>query len=213
MHGTLARVMNLRLFAAVVGFVPAAAGAAEVAIVVRDATGAAVQDAVVFAQPRSGPAPRQSREAATIAQRSRQFVPHVTVVQRGTAVTFPNQDDVRHHVYSFSPAKTFEIKLYVGTPAEPVVFDRTGDVVLGCNIHDHMRAFVYVVDTPYFAKSDGEGKALLSGLPAGEYELTAAHYAQAGAAPVQHVRLKADEIAAAAFQVVRRPAPRPAGPK
>lgn len=207
--------MKARPFAlALLVAAPAAAGAAEVQVSVRDALGAPLQDAVVFARPLSGQAPGPRKEAAaTIAQRSRQFIPYVSVVQRGTAVSFPNEDDVRHHVYSFSAAKTFEIKLYVGTPAEPVVFDTPGEVVLGCNIHDHMRAFVYVVDTPHFARSDAAGKAVLSGLPAGEYEIAAAHYAQAGAAPLQRLQLRAEENAVAAFALARRPVPQPPGTK
>jgi len=74
------------------------------------------------------------------------------VVQAGTPILFPNHDKVRHHVYSFSPAKTFELKLYSGVPGTPVLFDKPGLVVLGCNIHDQMVAYVQVVNTPYFAK-------------------------------------------------------------
>jgi hypothetical protein len=66
----------------------------------------------------------------------------------GTSVHFPNRDSVRHHVYSFTPAKKYELKLYTGTPANPVVFDRAGVVPLGCNIHDRMSAHIVVVDTP-----------------------------------------------------------------
>lgn len=78
--------------------------------------------------------------AAQVAQQGRQFVPQVSIVQAGTAVSFPNLDTVRHHVYSFSPVKTFELKLYAGTPSTPVVFERAGTAVLGCNIHDRMSA-------------------------------------------------------------------------
>jgi len=78
-------------------------------------------------------------------------------------------------VYSFSPAKTFELKLYSGVPAIPVVFDKPGVVILGCHIHDNMVAYVLVVDTPYFAKSDATGQARLDGLPSGNYEVTIWH--------------------------------------
>ncbi len=80
----------------------------------------------------------------------------------------------RHHVYSFSPAKNFEIKLYVGTPAEPVIFDKPGVVVLGCNIHDHMVAWINVVDTPWFAKT-AQGSAQIAAVPPGDYELQVWH--------------------------------------
>ena len=84
---------------------------------------------------------------------------------------FPNQDDVKHHIYSFSPAKKFELPLYAGTPAEPVVFDRAGLVTLGCNIHDWMIGYILVVETPWFAVTTGNGRAQLRGLPAGTYQV------------------------------------------
>lgn len=101
----------------------------------------------------------------------------MTVIQAGSSIIFPNKDSVRHHVYSFSPAKTFELKLYSGVPSTPVVFDKAGTVVLGCNIHDQMLAFVYVVDTPYFAKTDASGKVKIGDVPNGDYLLKVWHYA------------------------------------
>ena len=102
-------------------------------------------------------------------------MPAVSVVPVGSAVDFPNRDTVRHHVYSFSPAKPFELKLYTGKPANPVVFDRAGIAVLGCNIHDHMAAWVVVVETPYFAQSSAAGRATLDDVPAGSYRLRVWH--------------------------------------
>jgi hypothetical protein len=89
-------------------------------------------------------------------------------------VTFPNSDNIRHQVYSFSKAKTFNLKLYSGTQAAPVVFDKAGLVVLGCNIHDRMVAFVGVVDTPYFAKTDASGRATID-LPPARYAMKVWH--------------------------------------
>jgi plastocyanin len=109
-----------------------------------------------------------------IAQQERQFQPQLSIFQTGTAVLFPNFDTVRHHVYSFSPIQKFELKLYAGTPAAPVVFDKPGIAALGCNIHDRMSAWVVVVDTPYFAKTDAAGVARLE-LPPGEHRLRAWH--------------------------------------
>lgn len=149
------------------------ASAAALTVNVRNPQGAPVSDAVVFLEPeRSVGASPPAR--ATIDQRSRQFVPRVSVLQRGTIVLFPNSDNVRHHVYSFSPAKTFDLRLYAGTTAEPVIFDQTGLVVLGCNIHDSMIAYVAVVDTPYFGRTDASG-ALQVSLPAGSYRLRLWH--------------------------------------
>ena len=184
--------------------------AASVEATVRDAKGAALEDAVVWVMPKSPAAPRARREAA-IEQVNKQFVPLVTVVQAGTMIRFPNRDEIRHHVYSFSPPKPFEIKLYAGTPADPVLFDKPGLVVLGCNIHDQMIAYVYVVETPFFAKAARDGRVRIEGLPAGDYEVHAWHYAQAAAPQAQSLRLRADEAGAAAFQVGTRAMPgRPA---
>lgn len=143
--------------------------AATITVQVTDARGRAVHDAVVYAEPEGRQLPL-ARRTAVMDQRNRQFVPHVLVVQTGTAVQFPNSDDVRHHVYSFSPAKTFQLPLYKGTPQNPEIFDRAGIVTLGCNIHDQMSAFIVVVDTPYFAKTVN-GAATLSDVDAGRYTI------------------------------------------
>ena len=151
--------------------------AGELSVDVLDETGAPIENAVVYAE-------HEVKDSSTIApavieQRGKQFNPLVSVVQTGADVTFPNFDSVRHHVYSFSPAKTFELKLYSGVPAKPIKFDKAGTVVLGCNIHDNMLAFIQVVDTPYFTKTNKMGKAILSNLPNGNYTLKAWHYALA----------------------------------
>lgn len=151
--------------------------AGELIVDVLDATGTPIENAVVYAEPETKAPP--SEATAMIEQRGRQFHPLVTVVQAGTNISFPNFDSVRHHVYSFSPAKTFELKLYSGVPSNPVKFDKAGTVVLGCNIHDFMLAFIQVVDTPYFAKTNKMGKATLHDLPNGNYTLKAWHYALA----------------------------------
>jgi hypothetical protein len=107
-------------------------------------------------------------------QKGREFVPHVLPVRVGTPVFFPNSDDIQHHVYSFSPAKSFEIKLYSGTPVEPIVFDRPGVVAIGCNIHDWMLAYVHVTESPYHASTDTEGVWALN-LPDGNYTVEVWH--------------------------------------
>ncbi|NBD22059.1 methylamine utilization protein [Aquabacterium fontiphilum] len=107
---------------------------------------------------------------AEMGQRQRAFVPALLVVQTGTAVNFPNFDTVRHHVYSFSPTKPFEIKLYAGTPAAPVVFDKAGTATLGCNIHDRMLAHIHVVDTPFFGVTDALGRVTID-VPDGEHRV------------------------------------------
>src|SRR5882724_1785346 len=137
-------------------------------VTVKDGNGAFVSDAVVYANGRAVAfAPAKKR--TFIDQRGKQFVPYVTALQVGTSVLFPNNDNIRHHVYSLSPAKKFELPLYAGVPAEPVTFDREGFVTLGCNIHDWMIAYVAVLATPYFQVTGREGHALLKNLPAGQY--------------------------------------------
>ena len=204
------RPVKTALLAIVFVLAAAPAGhAATLEISVKDASGAPVEDAVLWATPKSGPAPLRKRDAA-IAQRDKAFVPLVSIIQTGTAVQFPNQDPIRHHVYSFSPPKTFELKLYAGTPAAPVVFDKPGEVLLGCNIHDHMIAYVYVVDTPWFAKTGKDGAAKIEGLPAGDYDLQLVHHGQTAPLAAAAIRLRGDETLAQAFALaLKAPVPRP----
>lgn len=148
--------------------------AASVTVTVTDREGAPVTDAVVYLEGAGSRLAFKPTAGAEIRQIKRQFSPRVLVVTAGTAVRFPNNDSVRHQVYSFSVAKTFELKLYSGIPAEPIVFDKAGTAVLGCNIHDSMSAWVHVVDTPYFTKS-AAGLAQLQQVPAGSYRLMVWH--------------------------------------
>ncbi len=148
--------------------------AAPLTVQVRNSQGQPLADAVVAVEVRGA---RRTAAASTIAQMSqkdREFQPMLLVIQTGSAVNFPNFDTVRHHVYSFSTIKTFEIKLYAGTPTAPVVFDKPGVAALGCNIHDRMSAFIVVVDTPLFGRSDAKGQVQLD-VPAGEHQLKAWH--------------------------------------
>ena len=137
---------------------------------VTDRNGKPVADVVVYATPRAaGPAKSAPRATAVMDQVSRQFKPRVLVVETGTLVEFPNSDAVSHHVYSFSAAKRFELPLYRGTAYAPVLFDKPGIVVLGCNIHDSMLGYIAVVDSPHFTFTDSKGRATLTGLAPGDY--------------------------------------------
>ncbi|HZJ16935.1 MAG TPA: hypothetical protein VFD27_17910, partial [Chthoniobacteraceae bacterium] len=146
------------------------ARAGEIATTVTDQRGAPVADAVVYAMPRSGKPPQRT-QPTSIAHKNQQFVPYVTAVQAGTLINLPNLDPVKHHAYSISPAKSFELPLYSGTPEKPLLFDKPGIVSIGCNIHDWMRAYVYVVETPFFAITEADGRAQLRGLAAGAYDV------------------------------------------
>ena len=151
------------------------ASAGSLRVQVLDSAGKPLEGAVVSLVPDAARRAVRPLPEQEISQENKQFVPAVRVVTVGTLVRFPNRDSVRHHVYSFSPAKKFEIKLYAGTPAAPVLFDQPGVAVLGCNIHDQMVGWVVVLDTPYFAQTDAQGQALLEGMPAGAHQLRAWH--------------------------------------
>ena len=161
------------------------AHAAVLVVNVVDAAGKPVEGAAVTVSVAGAPKTAAAGAAAQMAQQNRQFAPRVLVVQAGTAVSFPNLDTVRHHVYSFSPIKTFELKLYAGTPSAPIVFDKPGTAVLGCNIHDRMSAWIVVVDTPYFGKTDASGRAQID-VPEGEHLVRAWNPMQEPAVPAEH---------------------------
>ena len=146
------------------------ASAATLTVDVRDGKGVAIADAVVYAVPEGRDLPL-AKKTAVMDQKNRTFIPHVLAVQTGTAVKFPNSDDIRHQVYSFSSAKQFQLPLYKGTPANPVVFEKAGVVSLGCNIHDRMSAYIVIVDTPHFATTGKKGRVELSSVSAGKYSL------------------------------------------
>jgi plastocyanin len=171
--------------------------AANVHVQVIDQAGAPVADAIVYAVPLSGKLPAIKPAPATIDQIKRRFVPMVSVVQTGASVTFPNKDNIEHDVYSFSPPRRFELNLYHGVPANPVTFDKAGLVVMGCNIHDMMVAYLLIVDTPYFAKTDDKGAATLANVPPDAYKLIAWHFRQSDpdAQPTQKISANADVAA------------------
>jgi plastocyanin len=111
-----------------------------------------------------------TRPPAVMNQIDKQFVPHVLVVRTGTDISFPNADNLFHHVYSFSPVKQFELKLYKEFTAEPLNFETPGVVDIGCNIHDWMLGYIIVSDSPFFGKTDDSGSIALQ-LPKGEYRV------------------------------------------
>jgi plastocyanin len=176
------------------------ASAHDIVVSVRDEAGKPLADAVAIAVPEvpvKPPAPRRE----VIVQESKEFKPFVKAVLVGTAVEFPNRDDVQHHVYSFSPARTFELKAYAGTPPQPIVFDKPGAVALGCNIHDWMLAYVYVSESPYFGTSGSDGTARLTALPPGRYAVRIWHprLAVPESATTQAVTLSGDEVTEVAW--------------
>lgn len=130
-------------------------------------------------------------DGAKVLQKGLNFQPFVSVVPQGTLVEFPNLDKTRHHVYSFSKAKTFELKLYAGKPEAPVLFDQAGVVTLGCNIHDHMLAYLYVSESQYTAVTAENGEVQFDNLPQKSFVLRLWHPWQTDALPEQSISISA----------------------
>jgi plastocyanin len=120
----------------------------------------------------SFPAPAVLPDAQMV-QRDLNFFPALLPVMVGTRVAFPNEDDTYHNVFSYSPAKRFDLGRYRADekPVPTEVFDVAGLVTLRCDIHEHMRAIILVLNTPHFVLSDAAGAYRLAGLPAGRFVL------------------------------------------
>ena len=189
------------------------AGAVTLEALIQTPSGKPLVDAAVVLEPVGAPAAANKvRTHAVIEQRGAEFAPWVTVVQTGTPVDFPNNDTVRHHVYSFSQPKRFEIKLYAGKPGQPITFDKPGEVAIGCNIHDWMEAYVLVVESPYFGKTGPDGRVAIANLPAGRYRLQLWHPLQKARAPAAEIEVGANGGAASHLNLVldaRAREPRP----
>jgi len=137
---------------------------AEVKVEVVDQYGKPVSLAVVSTPLRIPKALSEAKTLKVMDQLNKQFSPKVLIVDRGDWVSFPNSDDIRHHVYSFSEVKPFEIRLYKGKQVDPINFDKSGVVILGCNIHDKMMGYIYVIDNEAAAITDINGVAKLNSL-------------------------------------------------
>lgn len=190
----------------------ACAWGADLKVTVVGARGRPVSDAVVMVRrPDGAGGPIRFPWPMVVEQRDMQFRPFVLIVPVGAEVAFPNHDPFQHHVYSFSPAKTFELKLYGHDETRRVHFDRLGVVSLGCNIHDDMTGFIRVVDTPYAAKTDARGEAVIHGLPAGPAQLAVWHpYLRGGRDLVRQIATHAGGDALT-VTVDLKPAPMPQG--
>jgi plastocyanin len=152
----------------------AAAPAATLVIHVLTADGHPLAGAVLSARPLDGAARHAAPVRAVIDQINRAFEPDLLVIPVGSTIEFPNSDAVSHQIYSFSPAKRFQLPLYRGKPYAPVLFDQPGVVTLGCNIHDSMLAYVLVTDAPYFGRTDASG-AWAAEVTRGPYRVTIWH--------------------------------------
>ncbi len=172
---TPARIPAAGWLALVAWLASFAAAATTVDVQLNGQDGKPLLEAVVYLESASARAATKPRAGVEVEQQDKRFSQRVSVLPAGSAVLFPNRDKVRHHVYSLSPTKPFELKLYSGVPANPVVFDKPGVAVLGCNIHDQMVAWVVVVETPYHGLSAAHGAVRLDNVPPGSYRLRAWH--------------------------------------
>ena len=154
-----------------------AAGSASLRVQITDERGIPIRDAVVEIHPASGvpSGPIRFPWRMGMAQRDLKFTPGTLVVARGSTVAFPNLDRVRHSIYSFSAPARFEIDLYGRDQTRSQTFPVPGSVKLGCNIHDDMRGYIRVTDTPYAGKTDNNGYVTISGMPTGSARVTIWH--------------------------------------
>ena len=200
-----------------IGTCIASAEGAGISVVVVDSDGDPVENAVVYATAvgnEGGPGQIKETRLVTVSQIDKEFVPYVTAIPVGTSVRFPNHDDILHNVYSFSSAKKFQLPLYKHEPPEPIIFDRPGAVVLGCNIHDWMVAYLYIVETPHYAITNNKGRLEIGGLPSGTYDLDLWHplKKKRGSSPPQRVGVDADEKLNVEFTIDLKPEWRPQRP-
>ena len=150
--------------------------AAPLAVRVVDASGRPVRDAVVTLYPVGNAArPARSSGRFVVSQKNIQFHPFLTIVPVGADVSFPNFDPTKHHVYSFSPAKRFELKLFAKDQSRTVHFDKPGVVALGCNIHDQMSAFIVVTDSAWTARTNAQGVVAFADAPSSPGRVTVWH--------------------------------------
>jgi len=179
-----------------------------VSVAVRGPNGQPIANAVVTIRlvGRATP-PARAGAGYAVRQQNIQFNPFLLVVPVNADVSFPNFDQVRHQVYSFSPAKRFELKLYAREQNRTVRFDRAGPVSLGCNIHDQMTAFIYVTDSAFTAKTDASGNVSLAGVPQGAVTISVWHpYLRAPGNQVSR-QINLGDGAREAFTVVLRMPP------
>jgi plastocyanin len=152
----------------------AGALAATIVVAVQAADGRPLPGAVLTVHALTGSDHPGPPVHAVMDQVNRAFVPDLLVIPTGSTVEFPNSDSVSHQIYSFSPARKFQLPLYRGKPYPPVRFEQAGLVTLGCNIHDSMLAYVLVTDAPYFGRTDNTGSWSIA-VPRGTYRVTVWH--------------------------------------
>jgi plastocyanin len=184
----------------------------EVTVAVVDDTGAPVRDAVVsFTSPDPALNVAADRGQAVMVQQNKEFAPHILPVRTGAIVRFPNRDEFRHSVYSFSKPKIFQFNLYGGDEEKKEIFDKPGVVALGCNIHDNMLAYIFVLDTDNFAQTGEDGAASFGALQPGRYKVAVWHPRQRAEVPVRDIALVAGQALTASFRLPLKPPSPPRG--
>jgi plastocyanin len=198
-------VRGLLAFAAGIAL-SAPLAAAPLTVRVVDASGRPVRDAVVTLYPSSGARAPKTGGRYVVSQQNLQFHPFLSIVPVGADVAFPNLDNTKHHVYSFSPAKRFELKLFAKDQSRSVHLDKPGVVALGCNIHDQMSAFIFVTDSAWTARTNGQGTVSFSDAPNAPGRLSVWHpYLRAPGGTIEQ-RIAAGQRSAN-FSVRLRPPP------
>src|SRR5579871_3902579 len=190
---------------------PAAATSLAVRIV--DQEGKPVANAVVMLAPEgktAPPATTRLEATKTVDQRDETFIPLVTILPRTGHVVFANNDRTKHQVYSFSPIRQFEITLAQGERSVPLAFDNTGVATLGCNIHDHMIAFVFVTDSPWTSQTGADGRVVIDDVPAGGYTVQVWHpqLPPGTAAPASNVMISGESMQFSTILKILPPPPK-----
>lgn len=158
------------------GCAVASASSTSLRVQIVDEHGVPVRNAVVELMPAAGVPDRiQLPWRMAMAQKDLQFTPGTLIVAKGSTVAFPNLDRVRHSVYSFSKPARFEIDLYGRDQTRSKRFAVAGSVKLGCNIHDQMRGYIRVTETPYVGKTNHNGYVTVRSMPRGSAKLTVWH--------------------------------------
>lgn len=188
----------------------ACAPAASLRVAVKLPDGQSLADAVITVRSMDKRLDPAAPIHAVMDQIHRMFVPEILVIPVGSTVSFPNSDSVSHQIYSFSPAKSFQLSLYRGKPYPPMLFDRTGVVILGCNIHDWMIGYIDVTDAPFYGTTNAQG-SWSAQLPGGKYEITVWHPRMREQSPtlVRELSVDATDRATLTLRLTRplRPAP------
>ena len=130
---------------------------------------------VVYLTPTQPISIQKNHDNLIISQKNKKFVPYIEVVQKGNKISFHNNDDITHHIYSVSGNNRFDFKIQGKQIKNSPNLDSLGEVAMGCNIHDWMSGYVLVVDTPFFTKTNTHGTAIFNNIPSGKYQLTIWH--------------------------------------